>query len=37
MDFSETIVVKLVDSTFSIFFCSETAWPIEVKFHIEPP
>ena len=25
------------DSTFSIFFCSETARPIEAKFHIEPP
>ena len=24
-------------STFSIFFCSETARPIEAKFHIEPP
>ena len=25
------------DSTFSIFFCSETARPIEAKFHTEPP
>ena len=25
------------DSTFSILFCSETARPIEVKFHMEPP
>ena len=25
------------DSTFSIFFCSETARPIEAKFHMEPP
>ena len=26
-----------LDSTFSNFFCSETAGPIEVKFHMEPP
>ena len=25
------------DSTFSILFCSETARPIEAKFHMEPP
>ena len=25
------------DSTFSNFFCSETARPIEAKFHMEPP
>ena len=25
------------DSTFSNFFCSVTAWPIEAKFHMEPP
>ena len=25
------------DSTFSILFCSETARPIETKFHMEPP
>ena len=25
------------DSTFSVFFCSETAMPIEAKFHMDPP
>ena len=25
------------DSTFSIFFFLETAWPIEAKFYVEPP
>ena len=25
------------DSTFSDFFFLETAWPIEVKFYVEPP
>ena len=25
------------DSTFSNFFFLETAWPIEAKFHMEPP
>ena len=25
------------DSTFSNFFCSETARPIAAKFHMEPP
>ena len=25
------------DSAFSIFLCSETAKPIEAKFHMEPP
>ena len=24
-------------STFSNIFSSETTWPIEVKFHVEPP
>ena len=25
------------DSTFSVLICSETARPIEAKFHMEPP
>ena len=32
-----TFVQSHSDSTFSIFFCSETARPIKAKFHMEPP
>ena len=31
-----TLVQGHSDSTFSNFFSLETAWPIEVKFHVEP-
>ena len=34
---SFTFVQGHSDSTFSDFFCSETARPIEAKFHMEPP
>ena len=34
---SLTFVQGHSDSTFSNFFCSETAWSIEAKFHLEPP
>ena len=33
---SLTFIQGHSDSTFSNFFCSETAWPIEAKFHVEP-
>ena len=32
-----TLVQGHSDSTFLNFFCSETAKPIEAKFHTEPP
>ena len=34
---SLTFVQGHSDSTFSNFFCSETARPIEAKFHMKPP
>ena len=34
---SLTLVQGHSDSTFSNFFCLETAGPIETKFHVEPP
>ena len=34
---SLTFIQGHTDSTFSSFFCSETAWRIEAKFHMEPP
>ena len=34
---SLTLVQGHSDSTFSNFFSSATARPIEVKFHVEPP
>ena len=34
---SLTFVQGHMDSTFSNFFCSETARPIEANFHMEPP
>ena len=36
-DHSLNFVQGHSDSTFSIFLCSETARPIEAKFHMEPP
>ena len=36
-DHSLTLVQGHSDSTFSNFFFLETAWPIEVKFYVEPP
>ena len=30
-------VVRRPSSTFSNIFSSETAWPIKVKFYVEPP
>ena len=32
-----TLVQCHSDSTFANFFSLETAWPIEAKFHVEPP
>ena len=34
---SLTFIQGHSDSTFSNFFCSETTWPIEARFHMEPP
>ena len=34
---SLTLVQDHSDSTFSNFFSLETDWPIEAKFHLEPP
>ena len=34
---SLTFVQGHSDSTFSNFFCSETARPLKAKFHMEPP
>ena len=34
---SLTLVQGHSDSTFSNFLSLETAWPIEAKFHVEPP
>ena len=34
---SLTLVQGLSDLTFSNFFSLETAWQIEIKFHMEPP
>ena len=34
---SLTVIQVHSDSTFSNFFSLETAWPIEAKFHVEPP
>ena len=34
---SLTLVQGHSDSTFSNFFSLETAWPVEAKFHVEPP
>ena len=33
----QTLVQGDLYSTFSNFFSLETAWPIEAKFHMEPP
>ena len=35
--YSLTLIQGHSDSTFSNFFSLETAWPIEAKFHLEPP
>ena len=35
MDPASVVVVR--PSTFSNIFSSETAWPIEAKFYVEPP
>ena len=34
---SLNLVQGHLDSSFSNFFSLETAWPIEAKFHMEPP
>ena len=34
---SLTLVQGLSDLTFSNFLSLETAWQIEIKFHMEPP
>ena len=34
---SLTFIQGHSDATFSNFFSLETAWPIEAKFHVEPP
>ena len=34
---SLTFVENHSVSTFSNFFSLETAWPLETKFHVEPP